>query len=70
MRKSSKFFIAGSIMFIIGISFIAFALCHPEFSWNLPIWFPIEIIQVFYLLYLFANIACFVVFGVLRHKGK
>lgn len=66
MKKSTLFLIIGIIMFIIAIAFVCYCLNHPTFSWD----WSLAVVYSLYLLYFIANIFCFVLFGILKHKNK
>ncbi|MGN1132984.1 MAG: hypothetical protein ACI4RN_00865 [Oscillospiraceae bacterium] len=66
MRKSTVFLIIAVVMSVVGMSFVLYALGHPESSWNLPS----IAVSILYIVYLLINVFCYVAFGVLRHKGK
>ena len=62
-RISTVFLIVGIVMFIFAVGFVWTALNHPNYSFMIPT----SILWVIYLFYFFANIACFVLFGIFRH---
>ena len=71
-RISTVFLIIGIAMFIFGNGYFWYAITHPtlsatfrlaDFSFTIPT----SILWVIYLFYFFANIACFVLFGIFRH---
>ena len=62
-RISTVFLIVGIVMFIFAVGFVWTALNHPNYSFTIPLGLTYAI----YLFYFFANIACFVLFGIFRH---
>lgn len=66
MKKSQVFLSIGILMLIFAIIFIIYALFHPESSWSLPL----GVVYTIYLIYFAANVTCFLIFAVSRHKEK
>mgnify|MGYP003207903204 CR=1 FL=1 len=62
-RISTVFLIVGIAMFVFGSSYFWYAIQHPTFYLTIPLGLTYAI----YLFYFFANIACFVLFGIFRH---
>ena len=62
-RISTVFLIVGIAMFIFGNGYFWYAITHPTLSFTIPLGLTYAI----YLFYFFANIACFVLFGIFRH---
>lgn len=66
MKKAKIFFMAGCVMIIAAIAFVAYALNHPEasFPWSNSVTYTI------YVLYLFVVILLFVFGSIFRKKQE